>query len=536
MKHKLWLCGLVLILFCSTAFPQDQSNFTQFYLNPYLINPSYAGTDGQSSFSLTYKRQWMNIDGGPSIANVSLHTPLNAQSSVGLSITNDKRGILSNSGLLLSFAYSIPVADHSSIRFGLSGGGAWNTIDMDQLDTNDPAVTGILDGGASLSGNAGVSFNARFFHFGVSMPTIFSPSYVSQDAFTVTEVKPFQSLIINTSYRIYFNNNQNIFEPYAIYRMNTGLPSQFEVAGIVHLNHVIWAGGSFKQDFGISAMAGIKAKNMFAIGASYSLKNSGVNELNSPSFEITLGYLFGKHKKGTHAYSFVNTVREKERKPTLTPAQLAAKRKADLERQKAAQEQARLRQEEARRKADAAKNPPVVAKNQPVKKDSVPPAVHNPRFRPEETQLPETPPVQTQTQTQTTPPVTTPAVHHEDEQEKIQRLDDHAENPTEHHGQENDDHPHAERHEFVKRGTHRDELDVATYVIGGAFKSDANAKHFADGLLKLGFKADYGHLTERNLWYVYLIQTTDINAARAERDRVRKMKIFRDAWLLTVQH
>jgi hypothetical protein len=52
----------------------------------------------------------------------------------------------------------------------------------------------------------------------------------------------------------------------------------------------------------------------------------------------------------------------------------------------------------------------------------------------------------------------------------------------------------------------------------------------------MGFAADYGHLTEKNLWYVYLIQTTDINAARAERDRLRKMKLFRDAWLLTVHH
>jgi hypothetical protein len=79
-------------------------------------------------------------------------------------------------------------------------------------------------------------------------------------------------------------------------------------------------------------------------------------------------------------------------------------------------------------------------------------------------------------------------------------------------------------------------LDVADYVIGGVFKSDANAKHFADGLAKLGFKADYGHLTEKNLWYVYLYQTTDINQARTERDRVRKMLILRDAWLLTVHH
>jgi type IX secretion system PorP/SprF family membrane protein len=527
MKHKIWLCGLVLMFFSAPNFAQDQANFTQFYLNPYLINPSFAGIDGQSAFSVIYRKQWMNIDGGPAIANVSLHTPLNERASVGISITNDKRGILTNSGALISFAYSLPLADHSNIRFGLSAGGAWNMVDTELLDTNDPATLGILNQGASLSGNAGIAFNAKSFHFGVSMPTIFSPSYVSTDAFTVTEVKPFQSIIVHASNRFYFNNNQNIFEPYAIYRLNTGLPSQFEVAGIVHLNHVVWAGGSYKQDFGISALAGIKLQNMFAIGASYSLKNTGINELNSPSFEISLGFLFGKHKKGTHAYSFVNTVKEKEKK--LSPAALAAKRKAELEKLKAQQALAKAKQDEAKRQAEdkrkadeAKKNPVVVADTKPpvVKKDSVP-IVHNPRFRPDVADAPVS--------------IEKPE-HHEDEAEKIKRLEEHAEDPTARHGQENEAHPHAERHEFVKRGSHKEELDVADYVIGGVFKSDANAKHFADGLLKLGFKADYGHLTEKNLWYVYLAQTTDINQARAERDRLRKLKIFRDAWLLTVHH
>jgi hypothetical protein len=134
--------------------------------------------------------------------------------------------------------------------------------------------------------------------------------------------------------------------------------------------------------------------------------------------------------------------------------------------------------------------------------------------------------------------LTTPdydTAHHE-EQARIKRIDEHAKDPDEHHGESTDAHPNAERHEFVKRGGHKDELDVADYVVVGVFKSDANATHFAEGLKKLGFVADYGHLTEKNLWYVYIAQATDINQARAERDKYRKMKIFRDAWLLTVFH
>jgi type IX secretion system PorP/SprF family membrane protein len=571
MKPNFWLSCLFFSLLLFQSKAQDQTNFTQFYLNPYLVNPSFAGIDGQSAFSLFYRKQWANIDGGPAIANISLQTPLTVNTGVGISITNDKKGLLNNSGLLLSLSYNLPLSEHNFFRFGLSAGGSWNTVDLDRLPrttTPDPAITTLLNKNASINGNAGVSLHLKFFHLGISMPTIFTPSYVSKDAFSITEVKPFQSLIFQTSYRFYFADNKNIFEPYAIYRMNTGLPSQFEFAGILHLNHTIWLGGTYKQDFGISAVGGVKLKQFFAIGGAYSIQNSGINQLNSPSFEINLSYLIGKKKRGAHAYSFVNTEREKEKKrPTASDAVAAARKQEELNKknqleasnkQKAA-EAARVQQEkqalakaEAEKKKAAAANatkPPVktetVVKKDPVvtppkkdpvvtppvkkdvvvtqntpKKDSVPPGhVGRPRFGQEmDVKTPDT------------------EVTHEQEQEILKRLETHADNPTEHHGDDPNVHPNAERHEFVKRGNHAQELDVADYVVGGVFKADVNAKHFADGLVKLGFKADYGHLTEKALWYVYLIQTDDLDKARAERDRVRKMKLLKDAWLLTVHH
>ncbi|HEY0744326.1 MAG TPA: PorP/SprF family type IX secretion system membrane protein [Chryseosolibacter sp.] len=580
MKHIFWLSCLLYITSATGLRAQDQANFTQFYLNPYLINPSYAGIDGQSALSVIYRRQWMNIDGGPSIANFSLQGPIGPSAGFGLSVTNDKKGLLTNSALRISFAYNALLGDHTSIRLGLSGGGSWNSLDLQALNQNDPAIANVLDNHASITGNAGISFHHKTFHFGASMPTIFSPSYVSTDAFTITEVKPFQSIIVNASNRFYFNNNKNVFEPYAIYRMNTDLPSQFEFAGIVHLNHTIWLGGSYKQDFGISALGGIKLNNLFAIGASYSLANSGINELNSPTFEVSLTLLLGQRKKGVHAYSFVNTVKEKEKKATGKSASeaIAEKRKLEeAERKKQLEAQAKAREEEAKRKqqeqakaaadrqakieadkkAAAQAEADRKAKVEADRKAALAQAEAN-KKQPEKTPDVVKPPVTQQTTTVTERPVvkndSVPRKHNprlrqemvetiisvedlpHDETETLKRLEVHADNPTEHHQEPPSAHPNAERHEFVKRGSHKEELDVADYVIGGVFKSDANAKHFADGLIKLGFKADYGHLTEKNLWYVYLYQTTDINLARNERDRVRKMLILRDAWLLTVHH
>lgn len=573
---------LVIIIGVSTTCvsAQDITNFTQFFINPYAINPSYAGIEGRSAFFLTYRKQWATIEGGPTITNLSYHTPLSVGLNIGFNLANDTRGIINSNSFQTSVAYSLAFENQVFLRFGISAGVAYNGVDLDQWEefSSDPAIASLLDNNFSITGNAGISFHAKSFHLGASLPTIFAPSYVSTDAFTITEVKPFQAIVVNASNRIYFGGDKHVFEPYVLYRINTDLPSQYEVAGVLHLNHLAWVGGSFKQDFGISAFGGLKV-GFLSIGASYSLKNSGVNELNSPTFEIQLGYLGGKRKKNTPMYSFVNTEKEKVRKSQYKSAseKIAEKRMQDQQAQKKQQEDlAKRKAEEARQKELAQKEALAKKQPEPIKPQSEPvkpqtettkpqPAAIKPQPEPVKPQpepvKPQPEPVKPQPAI--VAPVVTPqqqapkpvarhdggprlksesfnlampnydTARHE-EQARISRLEEHAENPTEHHEDPIDFHPNAERHEFVKMGDHKDELDLGDYVIVGVFKTDANSKHFTDGLKKMGFKADYGHLSEKNLWYVYIAQTKDINKARAERDKYRKMKIFKDAWLLTV--
>ncbi|HEU5146364.1 MAG TPA: PorP/SprF family type IX secretion system membrane protein [Chryseosolibacter sp.] len=515
MRRSFW-SSVILIFAASFANAQDQTNFTQFYINPYLYNPSYVGIDGQSALSIIYKKQWMTIDGGPTIANVTLQTPITPRAGFGLSITNDARGLLNNSSVLLTFGYNVALADKSFLRFGISGGGTWNTLDMTKLESmsDDPALANILENNASLTGNAGISLHIKTFQLGASMPTIFEPSYMSDSEFSITEIKPFQSIIVNASNRFYFGDDKHIFEPYGLYRINANLPPQWEAAGILHLNHVIWVGGSYKQDFGISALAGLKVKNALAIGASYSLQNSGANELNSPSFEVSLNLLFGKRKKDAPVYSFVNSVKEKEKKPVRKSASevIAEKRKAEEEARK--KQQAELakkkkEEEEARQKAEALEKKAreeqaELARQQEAERVRQEEAerqrqAEEARAREEELAKKTEPVVK---EPETTTPVVTPPVR--------------------------------ERHETFRRGAHPKELAGGDYIIAGVFSSEANASRYTNGLLQLGYGASFGYLTEKKLWYVWIYRSDDIEQARVERDKFRKLRMFKDAWLLTI--
>jgi hypothetical protein len=119
-----------------------------------------------------------------------------------------------------------------------------------------------------------------------------------------------------------------------------------------------------------------------------------------------------------------------------------------------------------------------------------------------------------------------------DESERFTRLDLHKENPMEEHV---GDAKHADRYERVQRGDHQEEMELGEYVIVGVFKTEANAKKYAEGLKVMGFNdMDYGFLTAKNIWYVHSVVTNDAAAAQATREQYRKLKVFRDAWLLTV--
>jgi type IX secretion system PorP/SprF family membrane protein len=517
---------------------QDYQNFTQFYFNPSLLNPSYAGIDGRPTIVFSYRRQWAGLEGGPSISGFNIQSPSKGKVSLGLNLSNEKTGLVSASSLLLTGAYTVELAEEKTLRFGLSAGAVFSQVDMNALTfgTPDPLMATAGESTMRITGNAGISYHSKTFHFGVAMPEIFEPSYISSSSFEVTAIKPFESLTVHMSNRFYMSRGKNVFEPFLIYRFNQGFPSQLEVAALLHLQNVVWLGASYKQDYGISAMGGFKINKVAAIGYSYGIQNTGVNEIGLPSHEVHLGLLLGKldKKKGPIAYSFVDTDKYKKKKVTQkTKQQIAAeqkKREALLAKKK---EEDRLKQaalfekqqQEQKRKAElAAKeaaSKKAVAANLTIKVDSTKIIRGGPRKKATEDPLAST--------------LTEVDSVHAIEETHLMRLEDHAQDPTEHHGLDDAEHPHAERHEFVKRGNHQSELEIGDYVVAGVFKLEANAKKYSDGLIKLGFaQSDYGHLTEKNLWYVHIAGSKDIETAKNYRDKFRKMKIFREAWLLTV--
>jgi type IX secretion system PorP/SprF family membrane protein len=505
-RRPFFCLWLVSIFFTTAVSAQDNTDFVQFFVNSATLNPSYTGIDGQPALYLGYRRQWAGVPDGPQLGQVSLQGLLSKKLSGGVTLSNNSRGLLNSSAFLFTGGYQVTLAEEKTLRFGLSVGGVMNRLDISKVqfaDINDPTLLTAQANNFFVQGNFGVSYHSKTLHFGLALPQLFKPAYYSTEAFSVSGLTPFQSVVVHASNRFYFNKNKNVFEPYLIYRYNQLRPSQFEIATLVHLQNKVWFGAGFRQGLGASAMAGIKINKVSTLGYSFTT-GFGDKMIARPSHEVQIALLFGKrHKDAVGVYSFVNTEKEKKKK---TPAQLAAERKAKQEALAKKYQDSNIhnqphkkeepKKEEVKKTAEPQNNKqqnveikkepvkdPVVVKQEPVVEQKQQPAVD-----------------------------TTKAVVVQAEP------------------------PKPERHEIVQRVRNKNDLPAGTYIIVGAFRSEANAKKYSKELKDMEYAdSHYGFISARNLWYVYLSMSEDVDEARRFRDEFRQEHYFKDAWILTVE-
>ena len=78
-------------------------------------------------------------------------------------------------------------------------------------------------------------------------------------------------------------------------------------------------------------------------------------------------------------------------------------------------------------------------------------------------------------------------------------------------------------------------MKIGTFIIVETSNTEANAKQIADDFKKAGHeKIGYGYLTVKQLWYVHIGPTEDLDAARTSMEKYRQSDSFKNAWLLTV--
>jgi type IX secretion system PorP/SprF family membrane protein len=307
---------LILVLCSFSVLAQQPIVFNQFYMNPYLYNPAYAGVEGHSVFYGLYQQQWTGIADAPTTMHGSFHAPLPGGIGIGFAGYNiEQGGLLNTTAGKASVSYLLTLDLKHNIRFGLSLGGGSQMLNYGELDDPfDPAYANIADNSTFALADFGLTYHAGHFNFGFSIPNLISyDKFIDNDSSDPIRIKPLDNLMLQTYYRGHITDDIAI-EPHLVYRYNNFGTSQLEGTLLLHLFHVFWVSGTYREDMNIIGTAGVKLKGKFGLGYSYETGNLNIMNDLGPSHEIHLGIHLGKRKPhAKHTSSFINSKRpEKE--------------------------------------------------------------------------------------------------------------------------------------------------------------------------------------------------------------------------------
>jgi type IX secretion system PorP/SprF family membrane protein len=272
-------------LFINIYFGKGQVTpvINNFYLNQYFYNPAFAGSDQRPSLFLNHRLQYYGFEGAPVASALSFHTPLgSSNSSLGLNVFNDRRGLLNHSNAQLTYAYLVPFSSNSGLRFGLSTGVFQNRFNFEGYE-DDPLAVKFNEKPFFLDGQFGLNLNIKSFNIGFALPHLFQNNPLNSDGQATTyELNPLNAWNINASMKINVVPNKFSFEPYAVYRKPINDQEFYQVAGLFHINELIYLGASNRQRGGIAGLFGLTIKDLYKVGYSYEMPSQ-----NTPGFTAT---------------------------------------------------------------------------------------------------------------------------------------------------------------------------------------------------------------------------------------------------------
>lgn len=297
---KFYLLTLILC-FClwKDGEAQQQTIFGSFHFNQGIYNPSFTGTGRAVELSLMHRNQWLGMEDAPVTSSFNIQIPTKTKASLGFTALNDKSVLLNKTSFYSTFAYMVPMGKNHYLQFGLSGGMATQSIDIQSINTADPAILQAAQSQMQLLGQFGFHYRKENFILGFSVPqyqfTAPAAGWFKQDAqYYNTWKQRADMLMMTADYRLSLSQNV-VLEPVVIYRMINQSADQVELSGMLHLQDMVWVGSSYRQQNGFSAMAGIKISKI-RVGYVYGMSSVFGNSYSLGSHEFQMSFTAGKIK------------------------------------------------------------------------------------------------------------------------------------------------------------------------------------------------------------------------------------------------
>lgn len=127
---KIYFASLLVAMFAPDVNAQQDPHYTQYMYNMNVVNPAYAGSKESLSGGILYRRQWVDIEGAPKTATLSLHSPVGKNVGLGISAVSDKIGPVEENNVYADFSYTLNLGGEHRLALGVKAGATFQKIGL----------------------------------------------------------------------------------------------------------------------------------------------------------------------------------------------------------------------------------------------------------------------------------------------------------------------------------------------------------------------------------------------------------------------
>lgn len=160
---------------CTLGSAQESGVYTQYHLNPVLLNPGATGQSGDHEFLFNYRNKWADFEGAPRSFTFMYHGGIGERVGIGGQLFSEQIGRFRSFQGTASYAYRIRSGAYD-IGIGLSTGIQQIRLSSEFdpfLDETDELLNEALDGVILFDASFGIygEYDDAFF-FGLSFPNL----------------------------------------------------------------------------------------------------------------------------------------------------------------------------------------------------------------------------------------------------------------------------------------------------------------------------------------------------------------------------
>lgn len=320
---------------------QQKPHYTQYVVNPYIINPAITGIDNYTDLKMSVRDQWVGINGAPMTSYLTIHGPIGKKDyrtsatsyeipgqnprgqyywenytaaephhGLGMTLINDRTGSFNFFSATASYAYHLGLNPTTNLSGGFSAGITTVSLDRNKHDFNGDGTGGDVDPATASSitkalrkirptMSAGLWLYSRSYFAGFAIQQVIPQTYDFDNGSNAITTKSrfVPHLFLTAGYRFLLTDDINMIPSIMVKYIKGSSLKQFQPEANVKLQYqdLLWVGGSYRYQDGYAGMLGLNVSNTFNVSYSYdrSDKRNILSPYNNGTHEVVLGFLLG---------------------------------------------------------------------------------------------------------------------------------------------------------------------------------------------------------------------------------------------------